>query len=231
MNSLRFNKKRIRFNYHNTQSKQIYENNDNRISSLKQNVTFLKYSCLFCPKNYKRIINNFSFESKCRFCFNICPLEKFCYKKNILYGNYTCSRRECGFRWLSKVSFTDIILNTPICRPCGRLTKVTQINYKNKQVFFDNISTYVCYQCNISKKITNYGPKEFENDGAAYCDVCNEGLYFRGCFKKIVIVEKASNLDKEKRKEYSNERESKKENLFFPLNNKDKQEENLNCAK
>jgi DNA-directed RNA polymerase subunit RPC12/RpoP len=208
MNNPTFPRRRIHFfnnnNYkRHSDSRNLNKNPQNKYSN-KQNGTILKYSCLFCSRDYKRTITNRSFNSGCRSCFKISPLEKFSYVKNVLYGNYTCTRRECGYRWSTKVSFTDIILCTPICKPCGRLTKVTQIDYRNKQVLFNNISTYVCYQCKTSKKITNNGLKD-QQDRIAECNNCKERLFYKGCFKKIVIVENAGNYPKERKERVSDD--------------------------
>ena len=165
----------------------------------KQKGTYLKFSCLFCSREYNRIITNRTFDSSCRSCFSVSPLEKFSFVKNVLYGNYYCTRRECGYRWSAKVNFTDIILNTPTCKPCIRLTKVTQIEYLNKQVIFNNISTYVCYQCKISKKITNNGQRGNQNDGFIYCNSCDGRLFYKNCFKKIIILENSSNFNMRRR--------------------------------
>jgi hypothetical protein len=113
----------------------------------KSSFLHLKYTCRYCGKYSKKSLHPSNFQSSCKKCHSRSHLIKLNSSFRILYGGYRCQNSRCDFKWTQKLSFKSVILNTPLCKGCNKLSKITMMIYKNIRISFKNSTLYKCEKC------------------------------------------------------------------------------------
>ena len=125
----------------------------------------LKYNCRFCGKYSARVLHPSNFLLPCKQCHSCSHLNTLKTSYRMLMGTYTCQERRCGFKWVQKLPFKNIILNTPVCSSCHTLTKISDIVYRKMNVHFKNSLLYKCGNCSKSKTISLMRATQNGRDG------------------------------------------------------------------
>jgi hypothetical protein len=148
----------------------------------------LKYNCIFCQKYQWRLVKSYLFNSMCRQCKKPARLSSISYSDSYLFGHYSCvDQQRCNLSWNQKLSFKTIILNTPNCRDCGRLTKISEMNVSRHYINFFNYLLFRCGICQQNKNISPNNSMRFASDSRVNCYKCKSSMKYLGCFKKIKV--------------------------------------------
>ena len=147
-----------------------------------------------------RVLHPSNFLQTCRKCNSSSHLKALKSSFQFLLGVYECQERRCGSNWIQKLPFKNIILNTPICSRCQRLTKVRQIFFRRTEVSFKNALLYKCESCSKCKTISllkatqkgrealteNLGLRTFPTN--PQCDACQVPMSFIKNLKSIFTL-------------------------------------------
>lgn len=133
------------------QSRSKFTEGPIKISSL-----LLKYSCRLCGQFTPRVLHPSNFLQQCRRCNSSSHLKNLSSSFRMLMGTYECQQQRCNARWVQKLPFKNVIMNTPVCHRCHKLTKISQIFYNGVRVTFKNSLLYKCNSCSKSKSISLY---------------------------------------------------------------------------
>jgi hypothetical protein len=122
-----------------------------KISSL-----LLKYSCRHCGQFTPKVLHPSNFLQQCKRCNSSSHLKNLSSSFRMLMGSYECQQQRCEARWVQRLPFKNVILNTPVCDRCHKMTKISQIFFNGVRVTFKNSLLYKCTSCSKSKSISLY---------------------------------------------------------------------------
>jgi hypothetical protein len=125
----------------------------------------IKYNCRLCGLNFKRILHPSCFLLPCGRCNFSSHLNGVKSNKHLVIGKYQCQERRCGNKWMQRLPFRNIVLNTPLCSNCNRRTKVSQVTFKGILVGFKNSLLYKCQSCSKQKSLSLYHATQAGREG------------------------------------------------------------------
>lgn len=160
----------------------------------------LKYNCRFCGNNYQKQLPRTYFKQPCRACGVASNLQRVNSSFMTLYGTYRCPQKStCNAEWIQKFPFKNIVLHTPTCTRCRKLTKIRFFTFKNSVMLFNNSYLYKCQNCSKCKTtgaLFNKVQVKTQNGGkitkfqSPLCDDCKIPMKFLKNLKSIFSQKK-----------------------------------------
>ncbi len=125
----------------------------------------IKYNCRFCGTNSKRILHPSSFLLPCGRCSFSSHIKGLTSNYHLVFGKYQCQERRCGLKWVQRLPFRSIVLNTPLCGQCSRRTKVGQVKFRGTKVSFKNSLLFKCQSCSKCKSLSMFQATQAGREG------------------------------------------------------------------
>lgn len=160
----------------------------------------LKYNCRFCGNNYKKQLPKSFFKQPCGNCGMASHIHKVTSSFITMFATYRCPQKKtCNAEWTQKFPFKNIVLHTPTCTRCRKLTKIRLITFNNSVMIFNNSYLYKCEQCSKCKstgalfnkvQVKTQNGESFSKFQSPVCDDCRCPMKFLKNLKSIFSQKK-----------------------------------------